>query len=362
MVEAEITAGTITYQWQYYDGAVFTNLADGGVYSGTTTKTLSVTGVDNTLAELLYDSDNSDGVTSALFKCIISANGCDVSSNNPVLYVTDPPLITADSEDITVCDKGSGADASFSVTSSINNVSYQWQVDDGTGFVDITNDTIYSGSTSKSLTLTAAPSGYNNYLYRCEVGACSTPVYSAAASLTIDVAPVITQDPVLINTCEGSDAIFTVEVTGDNLVYQWQVRTPSGSYSDILVNDAEYNAFDGTLTVIEPSINMNNYSYRCVISSANLCDVTSGGGGLKVYAQPTLTLATNNQTTVCNGESTILRVYGGSSGFSAGVLTYQWQTDNGIGVFGDMTDDIYISGTNSKTLIIDSAMYAFNGL
>lgn len=32
------------FQWQYYNGSIWTNLSDGGIYSGTTTNTLTITG------------------------------------------------------------------------------------------------------------------------------------------------------------------------------------------------------------------------------------------------------------------------------------------------------------------------------
>ncbi len=367
-VDATISTGTIAYQWQYrkISDGTYSDLADGGVYAGTTTKTLTLTGVDNTLAEL-YDNDNSDGQTVAFFKCLISANGCNSLAVPAVaLSIYDPPTVTLQPVDIDgVCDYGSGVNTFFEINSSVN-ATYQWQVNDGSGFVNIINDVVYSGSNVKKLTLTGAPFTISGYQYRCKVGACTTPIYSDAATLSIDALPIITQQPIRANICDGSDATFTVEATGTNLTYQWQVSTGSTSnnaFTDITVNDATYFAFDGTLDISGSTMAMNNYRYRCVITSS-ACTINSGQGDLKIYSSPTIASNTPvSALTVCDGGTTILRLTtsGATNGFSAGVISFQWQSDLGIGVFGDLSDDIYFSGTNSNTLGIDSAVYAFNG-
>lgn len=47
--------------------------------------------------------------------------------------------------------------------------SYQWQLDAGNGFINISNDAIYSGVTTNTLTLTNAPTSWYGYLYQCIV-------------------------------------------------------------------------------------------------------------------------------------------------------------------------------------------------
>src|SRR5690606_159723 len=68
------------------------------------------------------------------------------------------------------------------------NLLYQWQVDTGTGFDDITNATVYSGFNSPTLTVLNASLAMNNYTYRClvtnEVDCRDT---SATAKLTVNI-------------------------------------------------------------------------------------------------------------------------------------------------------------------------------
>lgn len=361
-------ANTIGYQWQYRvkNTNTYVNLADAGVYSGTNTTALTVTGADNTLAEL-YDDDNSDGKTFAIYRCVLTADACPLNSAIAYLNIYDAPTISADPEDVTKCDSGNGVAAAFHVTSSlvVGGFPYQWQVDDGTGFVNINDDAIYSGTNSKDLMLTAATSALNGYEYRCEIGACAAPVYSSGALLTIDDKPVLVQGPGTASICEDGDVTFTVEATGNNLIYQWQEQTfGSSTYVDI-VNNAIYSALGATLDISSAPLAMNNYRYRCVISSATSCEITVGNALLKVYAQPTLSLRTDNVTTVCEGGTTTFRVNPSAStttAIAAGVYNYQWQSDNGIGVFTNISDDDNYTDTNNRYLIIDNPPLSFSGM
>lgn len=59
--------------------------------------------------------------------------------------------------------------STIAVSSNITGASYQWQVDNGSGFTNIGNSGIYSGATTKSLTLTNAPSTMYGYKLRAVV-------------------------------------------------------------------------------------------------------------------------------------------------------------------------------------------------
>ncbi len=77
-------------------------------------------------------------------------------------------------------------DASFSINAS-NATSYQWQVDNGSGFVDITNTGVYTNATTQNLDITTATLSMNSYKYRCIVSgniSCSNDT-SDEATLTV---------------------------------------------------------------------------------------------------------------------------------------------------------------------------------
>lgn len=53
------------------------------------------------------------------------------------------------------------------IVSSARGTNYQWQADAGNGFENISNGTVYNGTTTANLTLTNAPTSWYGYQYRC---------------------------------------------------------------------------------------------------------------------------------------------------------------------------------------------------
>jgi uncharacterized repeat protein (TIGR01451 family) len=70
---------------------------------------------------------------------------------------------------------------------SITGDSYQWQVDNGTGFIDINDNTIYSGAATNQLQLTTPPTTMQNYKYRCVVTTGAVPSVSEVYVLRFGV-------------------------------------------------------------------------------------------------------------------------------------------------------------------------------
>ncbi len=84
-----------------------------------------------------------------------------------------------------------GANTSFTVAATGTSVTYQWQVDTGSGFNDLSNIAPYSNVTTNSMTITNATLGMTGYIYRCNV--IGTPpcgnVFSNPATLTVTALP-----------------------------------------------------------------------------------------------------------------------------------------------------------------------------
>ncbi len=71
-------------------------------------------------------------------------------------------------------------------TSGLGNqyiLSYQWQVNDGTGYTNISNTSVYNGTNADTLILSNAPSSWYGYLYRCIVTTNQGPLQSAPVPL-----------------------------------------------------------------------------------------------------------------------------------------------------------------------------------
>ncbi|RYE17965.1 MAG: hypothetical protein EOP51_22930, partial [Sphingobacteriales bacterium] len=75
----------------------------------------------------------------------------------------------------------------FSITAS-NATGYQWQVNKGAGYQNITNTAPYSGATTATLTITDATGNLDGYVFRCVAsGDCSSGVNSNGATLSVRV-------------------------------------------------------------------------------------------------------------------------------------------------------------------------------
>ena len=63
--------------------------------------------------------------------------------------------------------------ANITLISNVRGSSYQWQLDTGSGFINITDNSFYTGSNTVNLTLMNAPSIWYGYQYRCLVDGAS---------------------------------------------------------------------------------------------------------------------------------------------------------------------------------------------
>lgn len=116
-----------------------------------------------------------DGGTAQFFYGVIDELGiwnraltpCEVAA----LYGSVPNIITAQPADDTV---DAGTIVTFHAGVVAPSAVYQWQVDNGTGFTDLTNTAPYSGVTTATLTISPAHFFMNGYKYRCIVssGTC----------------------------------------------------------------------------------------------------------------------------------------------------------------------------------------------
>ena len=129
---------------------------------------------------------------------------------------TDPPAvcfpisITGHPSNTTIC---SAANGSFTVAATPNGVSYNWQVNTGSGFVYLTNGGVYSGANTATLNITGATIAMNGYQYRVVV-TCSQgglPEISNPATLTVNVSPASPAvAPSATSICPGGNQLLSV--------------------------------------------------------------------------------------------------------------------------------------------------------
>ena len=151
--------GNLKYQWQYS--------TDGGKtwknWSGKTSASVSVTA-----------TANNDGV---YYRCKVTNAAGSVFSTGAKLTTVTKPEITSQPKSVSVA---SGKTATFKVTASGKNLSYQWQYSTDGGKTFKT----WSGKTSASVSVTATANNDGVY-YRCKVTNAAGSVTSSSAKITV---------------------------------------------------------------------------------------------------------------------------------------------------------------------------------
>ena len=291
------TGTNLTYQWQLS--------TDGGLtyndVTGATASSITVTAVTNPQSGNRYR--------------VIITGTCPsaVTSTGAILTVGDAAAITASPVSVVTC---VGSNATFTVTASGTNLTYQWQIstDGGANFTNIT------GQTATTLTLTAVTAAQSGNQYRAIVFSCTpTGITSAAATLTVNTPITIGTQPAAVVTCLGTNASFTVAATGTGATYQWQyAATCAGTFTNIT------GATSATLTLNSVTL-ANGGAYRVVV-----------GGACGAVTSSCVTLTVNSPVTISAQPTDVsICLPAASATFSvtaAGTaLAYQWQvsTDGG---------------------------------
>lgn len=108
--------------------------------------------------------------------------GCESARTPVTATVIAAPVLTSPIS-TTTCESGN---AMFGISATGASLTYQWQVNSGSGYVNLGNGGIYSGVLTNNLTISAATTAQNGYLYRCLVksGTCAA-ISSTGATLSV---------------------------------------------------------------------------------------------------------------------------------------------------------------------------------
>ena len=179
---------------------------------------------------------------------------------------TDPPtvcfpiVLTGQPANAIVC---AGANGSFTVAATPPGVSYNWQVNTGSGFVYINNGGVYSGATTATLTITGADLVMNGYQYRAVV-ICSgggLPEISNPATLTVNISPPApTISPSAAAICPGGNVALNIISSQSAVPTTVSSGTIAVPIADNTVNTSTLNVsgFVGTVGSIRVNFNITH--------------------------------------------------------------------------------------------------------
>jgi Metallo-peptidase family M12B Reprolysin-like/Secretion system C-terminal sorting domain len=324
------------YQWQVSTtGAAgpWTNITNGGVYSGATTSTLTLAGV-------------TAGMTGYLYRAVVNgAAPCgSVNSAEVALTVnTAPAITTSPVAATTLC---AGNTVTYNVAATGTALTYQWQVST-TGaagpWTNVIDGGVYSGATTTALTITGITAAMTGYQYRALVnGTCAPAATSGNAVVTVNTPISITTQPAATtNICATGSTSFTVAAAGTTPSYQWQISTTGagGPWTNIANGGVYGGVTTNTLTLTGITAAMTGNQYRAVVSGAAPCTpVNSGIAVLNVTPQPVVTAPS---TSLLAGQKTTLSV-----NVTPGPgLTFAWYRD-GILVPGATSNTLEVTVNN----------------
>lgn len=304
-----VTANNATgYQWQEFTTA-WNNINNAGVFSGATTTTLHIADVT--------------GLNGHAYRCVVSGAANQVNSDSVVLTELTPIAIQAQPVAAVIC---AGTDTAFHITAT-NVQGYQWQVNTGSGFTNITTQAPYSNVQSSVLTMTGVPASYNNAQYRCILSsACGSSDTSQTVSLMVHASPVVALTAV-------SDTVFCA---GDSV----QLQASNAGTSIQWLKDG--TVISGITTIDYTALSTGSYTVN--ITDTNGCIGTAAPIGVTVNALPLATITPASGTNICQGNTVVLNANSGTG------FTYQWQED-GLDISG-ATSGSWNAGNNSNYTVI----------
>lgn len=305
----------LDYQWQSSTDGIsnWTNVS-GGIGANTDTYTTA-------------------SLTSTLYyrvQVTQSPNGCETFSDAAPVFVA-----TVTAQPINPAPICVGGIVNISITASLNGgtgtLSYQWQSDSGSGFVNEVNAT------------STTPNFISNVLntttqFRCLVTSSTTncTIISNVVQATVVPDPTITVQPAGTTICSGGN--FTLSVTATNgtpgLNYQWLSSTDNSTFT------AVSGATAATYTT--PALTQTTYYKVDVSATGNGCTtVTSSVATVIVLSDISITTQPALRTNICSGSNATLNVVvsGGTGNY-----TYQWK--NSVDIAGPYVD---ISGANAAS-------------
>ncbi|SOE23669.1 Subtilase family protein [Spirosomataceae bacterium TFI 002] len=317
------------FQWQVNTGSGFSDLTESVDFEGVNNDSLLIHNITN-------------GLNNYQYRAVIS-NVCNsINSDTTLLKVNQLPAIVTEPVGQNVC---VGNQTTLSVVADGSGLSYQWQLNDGTGFSNVSSNGNYSNVNTPNLRISNISNDFNNYAYRCVVFNSCQSINSSSAVIQVDPTITILGQPGDQAVCQNGNIAFVineVNISGGSTVYQWQRSTNNGlTYGNISNNSVYSGVNTRTLNLVNIPASLHNSRYRCLIN--NYCQ--SSGALLSVIPIATVTSQPTN-VEICEGNNAIFNIQAAGVG-----LTYRWQVKtNASGNFVNVTDGGIYQGATTQSL------------
>ncbi len=320
------------------EGTVTFTIKNGGTTVGTAQGTV---GNGKATAGFTLPAGQAAGnYTLAVSYSDSTGNFVDSGDTNATLAVQLAPVITTNPSSQTVT---AGQNVAFTAAAQGNPVpTVQWQVSTNGGktFTNI------NGATSTTLILNNLTLDKNGYEYQAVFTNSLGSVATAAATLTVQLAPVVTTNPSSQTVTAGQNVTFTAAAEGNPApTVQWQVSTNGGqTFTNI------NGATSTTLTLNNVNADTNGHEYQAIFTNS-LGSIATSAATLTVKYAPVVTSNPSSEAVTAGQSVTFTAAAQGNP-----APTVQWQVStNGGQTFTN------INGATSTTLTLNNLTVDSNG-
>jgi gliding motility-associated-like protein len=231
----------LTYKWMVSETGVgnYKYVTDNTTYKGSNTDTLKILNVSGFMNGFSY-------------KCVVKGTCSPADSalsTDVVLTVSSNTAINQQPASISMC---YGNSASFNVNASGAGLTYQWQVDSTSVFLNLKNDTTYKNTTTFALKISAFSPSMENYKYRCVITSpvCGTIVYTDPVTISFDENCNVYPLTVPTGFSPNGDGVNDKLVIGGIENYPGAVLRIYNSWGDLVYEQADYkNDWDAKANV-----------------------------------------------------------------------------------------------------------------
>ena len=291
-------------------------------------------------------SDSNSQIRVVIKPTSANDENCKISISNTARLIVSPKIIKQP-EDQIVC---SGNLVSFAVAVQGENLSYQWQRNDGgnsNNFFDVPNNDTFKNSKTATLKV-VAKTWLNTKKFRVIItDANDNSITSSAALLNVNESPQgINTQPSNKVVCESQDVSFQTYTSNDQR--QWQVSEDNGAtWNDLSNNEFYQNVTSERLDVLTAPADFNNNLYRIKLYNTS-CRVYSNPAKLQVDANPIQQQP--QDATAPFGEDAFIE-----AGVSGNNLSFQWQTYSSN--WYDIDNGEHYGGVNTNRLRLITVGY-----
>ncbi|MBK6760300.1 MAG: immunoglobulin domain-containing protein [Ignavibacteria bacterium] len=277
--------------------------------------------IDASTQTFTYNVPGTQAGGDYVVRMMDAATGLEISRGNAVTISAGPVISLQPAQNVLVCE---GKPLTLTIGASGSDLQYRWRH----------NGVDLPGGTNAVLTINTVGQAQAG-VYDCVIFGCGGNATSQQSTVTIGTKPKIVTQPTARSICETENTFFTVEATGNDLIYQW------------LKNGEPIPSSTGNRLNISNATLFDEGDYQVIVRGSCTPEVESAVVRLSITERPLVRIEPTDKNLKA-GDSLVL-----TFDASGEELTYQWLR-NGAFISG-ATQRIYRKGSIARA---DSGQYS----